>query len=67
MQRRGVPDIMVIMGGHVIFFEVKLPNKDLSPIQLHVMNDLRYHGAKVAKVTSKAEVIESLEDWGLLD
>lgn len=52
--RRGVPDLLLIYEGRVIFIEVKSPAKTgtLSPLQRHEIKQLRDHGAQVYVIDS---------------
>lgn len=47
MGNNGVPDRVAVLKGHTFFVEFKAPGKTLRPLQEHVLNDLRHHGADV--------------------
>lgn len=55
MQRSGLPDLLVIHQGHVVFLEVKRPGEQVTAIQEHTLGELRRHGATVAVVRSADE------------
>lgn len=51
----GIPDLMAIRNGHVIFLEVKQPGKDATELQQYVISTLN-------KVGVFARVVNCLED-----
>jgi hypothetical protein len=57
--RRGVPDQLVLIGGHVVGVEVKAPGKKPTAQQEREHDRLRQHGLPVY-------VVASLEDVELL-
>lgn len=62
----GVPDILGVVNGMLIGFEVKAPNGVERPSQIAFRKRAISEGAKVATVRSLREVIAALESWGLL-
>lgn len=60
-QRPGIPDLLCVKGGKAIFLEVKRPGGRPTPLQLHVIDEIRTVGGAVAEVVySKAEAVEVL-------
>lgn len=60
-QRAGIPDLLCIKGGRAVFLEVKQPGKKATPLQQHVMAEIREQGGAVAEVvTSKEEAKKAL-------
>jgi hypothetical protein len=57
--RAGVPDRIVIIGGEVVFVELKRPGGKLSAIQKAVHAKLRAAGARVEVIDSQ-ELIDNL-------
>ena len=53
----GIPDLMAIRKGNVIFLEVKQPGKKASPLQDHQIEGLNRCGVE-ARVVSSVEDIE---------
>ena len=53
----GIPDLMAIKEGRVIFLEIKQPGKKASPLQDHQIEGLNRCGVE-AKVVSSVEEIE---------
>ena len=43
--QNGVPDRIIIGNGHVVFCELKAPNKHARLLQLHVFKKMSTHGA----------------------
>ncbi len=43
-QRAGMPDILAVMNGCALFIEVKVPGNRATPIQEHVMKEIRASG-----------------------
>ena len=63
-QRPGIPDVLCVKNGRAVFLEVKQPGKKPTPLQVHVMEELRTVGGAVAEVvTSKAQAEEILDRW----
>lgn len=63
-QRPGIPDLLCVKHGRAVFLEVKQPGKGPTPLQVHVMQELRSVGGAVAEVvTSRAEAEEILDRW----
>lgn len=56
----GVPDLMCLKGGTVLFIEVKQPGKKPTPLQLATHDKLRRVGAKVIVATSVEDVVKAL-------
>jgi hypothetical protein len=64
-QRAGIPDLLCLKHGRAVFLEVKQPGKKASPLQQHVMQEIRDQGGAVAEVvTSRQEANEVLAKWG---
>lgn len=62
--RAGVPDVLLIMGGHYFGFEVKRPIfGETSPIQKQTIEKIRKAGGTAAVVTWPEEVEQIIEDW----
>lgn len=63
-QRPGIPDLLCVKRGRAVFLEVKQPGKKATPLQAHVIQELRSVGGAVAEVvTSRAEAEEILDKW----
>lgn len=61
-QRAGIPDLLCIKSGLAVFLEVKQPGKRPTPLQQHVMQEIREQGGAVAEcVTSRDEAKKILE------
>lgn len=58
----GMPDVMAIKDGRVVFLEVKQPGKRPTPVQVRRMEELEGHGCPCAVVTSRLEAREFLRD-----
>lgn len=56
----GTPDILSIINGAAVFFEVKRPGKKPTPIQEAMHERLRQSGARVYVVTSVDDLLEML-------
>ena len=54
----GIPDILALKNGEVMFIEVKQPKGVLSPIQKHVIETLRVKGFDVKVWTDYKEDYE---------
>lgn len=56
--QNGIPDLMCIKAGRVIFFEVKQPGKKVIPggLQEYMINELRKQGVEAYEVHSVTEV-----------
>lgn len=61
--RRGLPDLLLICNGKTVHMEVKNPSGTgrLSALQVHMIEQLRQHGATVFVVDSLNEAIALLE------
>ena len=46
----GVPDFMFIRDGHMLFVEFKASGKKPTPLQLHIHQEMRLHGATVVVI-----------------
>ena len=55
-QQAGLPDILCILDGVVMFFEVKTPTGKPTMIQTHCHEQIRKAGGRVAIVRSVADV-----------
>ena len=63
-QRPGIPDLLCVKHGRAVWLEVKQPGKKPTPLQTHVIGELRNIGGAVAEVvTSRAEAEEILDKW----
>jgi hypothetical protein len=63
-QRPGIPDLLCVKHGRAVFLEVKQPGKKPTPLQVHVMQELKNVGGAVAEtVTSRAQAEEILDRW----
>jgi hypothetical protein len=60
----GFPDLLVVYRGLYMHLEVKTPKGRLSTEQIKVIDELRYHGAKVAVVRSIEDVKKALVEIG---
>jgi hypothetical protein len=56
MQRAGVPDLMVIYHGRVLFFELKTPGNPPTPLQSETIHRILHAGGFATVVTSVEEV-----------
>ena len=52
----GIPDLMAIRNGHVIFLEVKQPGKQATELQQYVISSLNKHGVFARVVSSEEDV-----------
>lgn len=59
-QKTGVPDLLVIIDGVALWFEVKMPGEDPTEIQKAVMQEIRAAGCVVAVVESVSEAMATL-------
>ncbi|MGK2309281.1 VRR-NUC domain-containing protein [Cutibacterium sp. V970] len=57
----GVPDRLCLMGGQIVFVEVKAPGKKPRPIQRRRMDQLAAHGFKTFVVDSIDGIREVLD------
>lgn len=61
-QLAGVPDLLLLKNGNALFFEVKQPGKQPTPLQLRRMAEIeREGGAACYVVTSKEQAQQLLE------
>lgn len=66
-QRSGWPDVMAVIDGRYVGFEVKRPYVgEPSPLQLETINEIRQAGGIAEVVSFAFEVNEILEENGLL-
>ena len=58
----GLPDLLVIKEGRVIFFEVKQPGKKVIPggLQEYMIKELKNKGVEAYEVHSVSEVINKI-------
>lgn len=62
-QPAGIPDLMLVKDGRVIWFEVKQPGKKPTPIQVRRMAEIEEQsGARCYVVTSREQADEHLRD-----
>jgi hypothetical protein len=61
-QRAGVPDLLCVKGGRAVFLEVKQPGKKPTPLQQHVMQEIREQGGAVAEVVTSKEQAQKVLD-----
>lgn len=62
-QPAGIPDLMLVKDGRVIWMEVKQPGKKPTPIQVRRMAEIEEQsGARCYVVTSREEADEYLRD-----
>jgi Holliday junction resolvase len=59
-QQAGLPDLLVIHAGRVVFLEVKRPGEQPTKLQEHTLAKLRGHGATAVVVTCEREAIEAV-------
>lgn len=58
----GVPDLIVMRGGVVVWLEIKTPTGSLSKIQEKRHLQMRRYGAKIATVRTPEEALEFVSD-----
>lgn len=46
MQKRGVPDLLIVVAGRALFVELKAPGKEPSPLQRVRINEIRAAGGR---------------------
>ena len=63
--RAGVPDILTIYQGRVLFLEVKTPKGRLSPNQKERIPEIELAGARVVIVRSVDDIFEALKEAGV--
>lgn len=61
---RGLPDIAAVIEGRAVWLEVKVPGKKPTPLQEHVLEQLREAGA-IAGVVYEASDVEDMLRYGL--
>ena len=61
--RRGVPDLILVFGGRVVFVELKSPTGKgrLSDLQRHEISKLKDHGAAVCVISDVHKAYKLLE------
>ncbi len=52
MQKKGLPDLLVVYQGRAVFMEVKAPGGEATKLQAHIIKQLQAAGAKAEVVTS---------------
>jgi Holliday junction resolvase len=57
----GLPDVMAIKNGRVVWMEVKRPGEEPTRVQLHRQRELAGFGCKVTTVFSAGDAKEFLE------
>lgn len=62
-QLDGIPDVIAIRDGRVVFLEVKRPGGEPTPKQRHRMRQLESFGARCAVVESSGEAKAFLEQF----
>ena len=62
----GVPDVLIIYGGHCFALELKTARGRLTPTQIETQARMRTAGATVATAVELDAALEQLEQWGLL-
>lgn len=60
--KRGVPDRIVILDGHVVFVETKARGGTPSPLQLVRHRELRAAGADVRVIDTRAQVDDLIRE-----
>lgn len=60
MQRAGIPDLLVVYHGLALFFEIKAPGRKVSPLQMHVMDEIQLAHGRVWVIRSVLELEEAL-------
>jgi len=60
MQRRGMPDLLVVFQGKAVFLEVKRPGAQPTPLQAHRLEELRAAGAVAEVVYGWDDVLKIL-------
>ena len=61
-QRPGIPDLLCVKRGRAVFLEVKQPGKKPTPLQVHVMEELKTIGGAVAEVVTSKPQAEAILD-----
>jgi VRR-NUC domain len=59
---RGLPDLLILIGGLLLFVEVKTPEGRCSPIQMHEHLLIETAGGRVIVARSPDEVLAVLEN-----
>jgi hypothetical protein len=62
----GVPDIIIIHGGHCFGLELKAEGGRLTPAQIATHEAMRATGATVATAVGLDAALRQLEEWSLL-
>src|SRR5262245_56557210 len=60
-QRRGLPDLAIVLDGHSIWFELKAPGQEATPLQESMLRRIADAGATTAVVTSGEQARKILE------
>ena len=58
---RGLPDLVIVFRGYVLFVEVKMPGSKLRPLQAAVASSLRRAGGNFVVASKAADVRNELE------
>jgi hypothetical protein len=61
-QRAGIPDLLCVKAGRAVFLEVKQPGKKPTPLQQHVMQEIREQAGAVAEVVTSKEEAQKVLD-----
>ena len=64
---KGEPDVMTIIDGQVVYFEIKVGKDQLSPDQISMIVRLRHAGAKAYVVRNVCDVLEILYNLKLIE
>lgn len=62
LQRRGVPDLLIVFHGHALFVELKTPGRQPTRLQAHVMAQIEKAGGSANVVHSVAEMQDFLRE-----
>lgn len=65
-QHKGLPDLIVIIRGTVIFLEVKTPTGKPSPMQLYIQGKIRRRGVESWIVSSVEEAERAVRETARL-
>ena len=59
LQKRGVPDLLIVLNGRAVFLEVKVPGNNATPLQLRRLDEIRNAGG----VAMVCRTVEEVEAW----
>lgn len=62
----GLPDLLIVVGGHALYLELKQEGKRPRPIQKYRQSIIRQSGATVATVDSFDDAIQKVKDVQIL-